>query len=509
MRMNTVWRDRSLRLLILSILLVSAGRAGGQTSSTQPEVLVIDSSAPAHPFPHFWEHMFGSGRASLSLRDSYRQDLRQVKQITELEYVRFHAIFLDDMGVYDEDSAGRPIYNFSYVDQSYDGLLQNGVRPFVELSFMPRKLASNKDALHAFWYKQNVSPPKDWAKWDDLVYQFTKHLVDRYGVEEVAKWYFEVWNEPNIDFWVGEPKQATYWELYDHSVAAVKRVNPRFRVGGPATAQAAWADAFIRHCTEKHIPVDFVSTHVYGNDGSQDVFGTNENIPRDRMVCRSVKKVHDQIKASALPQLPLIWSEFNASFFNEPAVTDSTYMGPWMADTIRQCDGLVNEMSYWTFSDVFEEQGVVKRPFYGGFGLIAAGDIPKPAFNTFKVLHFLGDTRIELNSDSALVTQRKNGTLVIALWNLVAPEASGPAKTLTLEVKNAKVTTASIWHVDRQHGDVRVAYEAMGSPQYPTTDQLAKLRKAAELPGPEKAKLNGGKLSVEIPAQGLVVIELK
>ena len=332
-------RNRSMLLPVLSAMLLFTCGAGAQTSAKQSDVLVIDASAPAHPFPHFWEHMFGSGRASLSLRESYRNDLRQVKKITDLEYVRFHAIFLDDMGVYDEDSAGRPIYNFSYVDQAYDGLLQNGVRPFVELSFMPKKLAS-KDAPHAFWYKQNVAPPKDWAKWDDLIYQFTKHLVDRYGLDEVAKWYFEVWNEPNIDFWVGDPKQATYFELYDHSAAAVKRVSARLRVGGPATAQAAWADAFIQHCVEKHVPVDFVSTHVYGNDSAKDVFGTNENIPRDRMVCRAVKKVHDQIKASALPTLPLIWSEFNASYKNEPEITDSIYMGPWMADTIRQCDGL-------------------------------------------------------------------------------------------------------------------------------------------------------------------------
>ena len=210
--------NRSMLLPVLSAMLLFTCGAGAQTSA-KSEVLVIDASAPAHPFPHFWEHMFGSGRASLTLRESYRNDLRQVKKITDLEYVRFHAIFLDDMGVYDEDSAGRPIYNFSYVDQAYDGLLQNGVRPFVELSFMPKKLAS-KDAPHAFWYKQNVAPPKDWAKWDDLIYQFTKHLVDRYGLDEVAKWYFEVWNEPNIDFWVGDPKQATYFELYDHSAAS-------------------------------------------------------------------------------------------------------------------------------------------------------------------------------------------------------------------------------------------------------------------------------------------------
>ena len=347
---------RNLLGVVLLAMLAFSRAAFAQPAASKPEVLVIDAAAPAHPFPHFWEHMFGSGRASLSMRESYRQDLRQVKQITDVRYIRFHAIFLDEMGVYDEDSAGRPVYNFSYVDQVYDGLLQNGVRPFVELSFMPKKLAS-KDAPHAFWYKQNVAPPKDWAKWDDLIYQFTKHLVDRYGMDEVAKWYFEVWNEPNIDFWVGDPKQATYFELYDHSAEAVKRVNSGLRVGGPATAQAAWADAFIQHCVDKHVPVDFVSTHVYGNDGAQDVFGTNENIPRDRMVCRAVKKVHDQIKASSLPALPLIWSEFNASYKNEPEITDSIYMGPWMADTIRQCDGLVDEMSYWTFLGCFRGAG--------------------------------------------------------------------------------------------------------------------------------------------------------
>src|SRR5262249_16233723 len=154
--------------------------------------------------------MFGSGRAILSLRDSYRQDLRAVKEITGFKYVRFHAIFHDELGVYDEDSQGSPVYNFSYVDQIYDGLLSNGVKPFVELSFMPRKLAA-RDAPHAFWYKPNVSPPKAWDKWDGLVTAFARHLIERYGIDEVATWYFEVWNEANIDFWGGDPKQQTYW----------------------------------------------------------------------------------------------------------------------------------------------------------------------------------------------------------------------------------------------------------------------------------------------------------
>ena len=302
-----------LAVLSLAVLRPLAPAQVANTSQDHGEV-VIDASAPAHPFPHFWEKMFGSERAIVTLRESYRNDLRDVKKITGFEYVRFHAIFHDEVGIYDEDAQGHPLYNFSYVDQIYDGLLANGVRPFIELSFMPKKLAADKNALHPFWYKQNVSPPKDWNKWDDLITQFTRHLVDRYGIDEVSQWYFEVWNEPNLDFWAGEPKQATYCAALRSHRARAQAVSPRLRVGGPATAQAAWADAFIRHCADNKVPVDFVSSHVYGNDKAEDVFGTDEKIPRDQMVCRAVKKVHDQISASPMPDLPLIWTEYNASY---------------------------------------------------------------------------------------------------------------------------------------------------------------------------------------------------
>src|SRR5215471_11806859 len=133
----------------------------------QANTITVDPSSPSHPFPHFWEQMFGSGRAMLSLRENYRQDLREVKKTTDFKYVRFHAIFHDEVGLYDEDPQGRPLYNFSYVDQIYDGLLANGVRPFVELSFMPKKLAS-KQILQAFWYKPYPCPPNDWDRWGQL-----------------------------------------------------------------------------------------------------------------------------------------------------------------------------------------------------------------------------------------------------------------------------------------------------------------------------------------------------
>jgi len=498
-------RARSLCFCAILLLSVSATWAQGSASQT----ILIDANAQAQPFPHFWEKMFGSGRAVLTLRDSYRRDMRSVHNITGFEYVRFHAIFHDEIGIYDEDAQGKPIYNFSYVDEIYDGLLDNGVRPFVELSFTPKKLAGPNPVLHAFWYKQITSPPKDMDKWEDLIYQFTKHLVDRYGEDEVSKWYFEVWNEPNIDFWAGEPKQSTYFELYDRAAKAVKRVSPKLRVGGPATAQAAWADAMIQHAASAKVPLDFISTHVYGNDTADNVFGTDEKIPRDQMVCRAVKKVHNQIKASAMPNLPLIWSEFNASYMNEVPVTDSTYMGPWMADTIRQCDGMVDIMAYWTFSDVFEEQGVVKTPFYGGFGLIAADDIPKPSYSVFRLLHRLGDQRLAPDAANALITKRKDGTLVIAAWNMAAPGETSPTKTVQFELKGKKAKRALVSRVDADHGDTLSAFKKMGSPEYPTRQQIQELQKLAADTKPEQVTVSGGTFSVTIPSSGLALIEIR
>lgn len=472
------------------------------------EAIEVDASGTGTPFPHYWERMFGSGRAILSLRDSYRQDLRAVKEATGFDYVRFHAILHDEVGVYDELD-GKAVYNFSYVDQIYDGLLEAGVRPFVELSFMPKKLAA-RESYHAFWYRPIVAPPKDWAKWEDLVTQFAQHLIARYGMDEVSQWYFEIWNEPNIDFWAGEPKQSTYFDLYDHSAIALKKVSSRLRVGGPATAQAAWASAFIAHALEKQVPYDFVSTHVYANDTARDVFGTNETIPRTAMVCRAVKKVHDEVKQSARPDVPLIFSEYNASYKNEPDVTDAVFMGPWLADTIRQCAGLVDNLAYWSFSDVFEEQGVVKQPFYGGYGLMAAGDLPKPAYNAFKLLHKLGDQRIAVNSTSALVTKRADGTLVLAVWNLFLPEEPGEPKQVTLTFKGLKGQHhARVSRLDEDHASLLGLYQRMGKPSYPTQRQLKELRQAAALPAAEEAQLKDNKMTFELPPHGLALVEIQ
>jgi xylan 1,4-beta-xylosidase len=478
-------------------------------SPTPAQVIEIDAQAPSHLFPHFWERMFGSGRAILTLRESYRNDLRAVKGITGFEYVRFHAIFHDEVGLYDEDPQGKSIYNFSYVDQIYDGLLENGVRPFVELSFMPKKLSSDPSALHAFWYKQNVAPPKDWDKWEGLIGAFARHLVQRYGEDEVAKWYFEVWNEPNIDFWTGVPKQATYFELYDHTARALKSVSPRLRVGGPATAAADWVDAFLAHVQEQKIPIDFVSSHSYADDTVENLFHTQENIPMDERVCRSIQKVHTQISRARLQNLPLIWSEWNVAPFGDLHARDTIYVGAALADDIRQCDGLADMMSFWTFSDVFEESGPKKEPFDDGFGLIALGGIKKPSYVAFSLLHKLGDRRLTNSAPNALITQRDDGTLVIAVWNLVDPDQQGSVKRFHLQFRGvAEDAHVSIQSLDSQHGNTLAAYRSIGSPRYPTQGQVQQLNRVAELPAAQSTRLNKGSLDLDLSPNALVVLEL-
>jgi xylan 1,4-beta-xylosidase len=499
----------ALRKLCFAVSLLAFGLTA---MPQQPvEVRPVDAHAAASPLPHFWETMFGSGRAILSLREGYRKDLGEVHDQVGMRYVRFHAILHDEVGVYDEDDKGQPVYNFSYVDQIYDGLLDRGVRPFVEISFMPRKLAANKDAIHPFWYKQNVSPPRDYARWDALIHAFAQHLVDRYGIDEVSQWYFEVWNEPNIDFWAGDPKQATYFELYDHTARSLKEVSSRLRVGGPATAAAHWIPDFLAHAAQGHVPVDFVSTHGYADDSVEDMFGTHEEIPMRDRVCRAIQKVHGEIAQSASPALPLFWTEWNVPSYGGLNARDNWYVGSALARDIHDCDGFVNLMSYWTFDDVFEEGGVVRDPFHGGFGLIAAGGIKKPSFYGFSLLHSLGDERLANKADDLIVTRRKDGALVIAAWNLVDLDhaAQGTARTLRLDFDGvASGSEATVQRTDSEHGNPLTAYAAMGSPRYPTKAQIDALNKASALPAPERIKLKGRSLEITLPVNGLAMITL-
>ena len=486
---------------LLSLNPVAAATAPSEESATTVQ-LDVNASAAGTPFPHFWEEAFGAGHSVLALRADYQRDLTMVKQATEFKYLRFHDILGAGTGLFHLGKDGKPIYNFTYVDQIYDTLLAHGAKPFVELSSMPPDLQANPKAPTVFTYKFRTSPPKSYALWDGLIKAFAQHLVARYGINEVASWYFEVWNEPDIPFWSGKPAQATYFTLYAHTARDLKSVSPRIRVGGPATSAAKWIPAFLSYVHAQHLPLDFVSTHAYGD------------------ACKDVAKVHAQILVSPFPHIPFILSEFNASAFNRPDITDSAYMGPYLGRIIRDCAGNVDMMSYWTFSDVFEEQGVPPSPFYGGFGLVAEGGIPKPAFNAFALLHKLGHVQLPTSRlMPAIVTRRQDGSLVIALWNYAPPVSTkthyvpgnpvGADKHFDLRIDGIRPdANATLWQVDRQHGDVVATFDKMGRPDYPSTAQFERLRTAARLSPPEHITLHGNRLEVNLPPYGLAVIEI-
>ncbi|MCK9367667.1 MAG: glycosyl hydrolase family 39 [Metallibacterium scheffleri] len=514
-------RARLRRMIVLCCALLLPALADAQAAPpTQTIPIELDAQAAGTPFPHFWERMFGSGHAVLALRASYRRDLSMVKRATGFDYVRFHGIFDRHVGLFHLGKDGKPVYNFSLVDQIYDGLLARGVKPYVELGFMPRELAADPADTNGFWYHPITSPPKSYKLWDGMIQAFARHLIARYGIDEVSTWYFEVWNEPNLNFWAGKPKQATYFKLYANTARALKEVSPRLRVGGPATAQAAWVPQFLDYMHAHDVPVDFVSAHTYGDDTAQNVFHKDEHIPRRAMVCDAVAKVDREIAQSPYPHLPLIYSEYNATYMNLPNVTDSAYMGPYLAETVDRCAGKVTMMSYWTFSDVFEEQGVVKTPFYGGYGLVSAYGMRKPAFNAFALLHKLGHARLPVQGDDVIATRRRDGTLALALWNYAPPvnltpryvdrAPSAPDKRFDVRIAHlAAGSYATLWRVGRHHADVMRLYDAMGRPAYPTPAQTGQLRRAGMLAPPQVLPIRDGHIEVTLPPYGLALLEVR
>jgi xylan 1,4-beta-xylosidase len=291
----------------------------------------------------------------------------------------------------------------------------------------------------------------------------------------------------------------------------LKAVNPRLRVGGPATSAAHWVDDFLKHTAEAHVPVDFVSTHGYADDTVQDMLGTNENISMDDRVCLAVQKVHKQIQASSTPNLPLFWTEWNVP--GAMQARDTTYVGPALANTVRECDGMVDMMSFWTFSDVFEEGGPMQRPFVGAFGLRAKGGINKPSYYDFALLHELGEQRLANPSNNVIVTKRKDGTLVVAAWNLVDlfenGGRNGGAVTMKIEFRNVpRNAEVSIERVDDEHGNVLPKYAAMGSPVDPTEAQVEQLNRETALGQPERTRLKDGRLELPLERNSLTVLQI-
>ncbi len=425
---------------IVALASCMMGRAFGPTTSkaqtASAREIRIDVRSSTGPLSDAFRRCVGAGRANEGLRADWQRQLRQAKKDCGFEYVRMHGLLTDDMGVYREEK-GKPVYNWQYIDELYDFLVDLKVRPFVELGFMPNALASGDKTI--FWWRGNVTPPKDQAKWGDLIAALTRHWIERYGLDEVKKWYFEVWNEPNLDgFWAGD--QQAYYRLYDTSAKAIKGVSPALRVGGPATAGAAWVPDFIKHCADARVPLDFITTHTYGVDvGFLDEFGGRGTVlsRNSNAIKGDVERVRREIQASAMPKLPLHITEWSSSYTPADPVHDSYVSAAYVLEKLRSTIDVADSMSYWTFTDVFEEPGPRTTPFHGGFGLVNYQDIRKPAYRAYEYLNKLGPTRLACTDPHALAARKSDGSVQALFWDQTndVPERTNDQQYFVTDIK--------------------------------------------------------------------------
>ncbi|MEI8290847.1 MAG: glycoside hydrolase [Verrucomicrobiota bacterium] len=454
------------------------------------------------PRSEVWRECVGAGRANEGLRADWQRQLKLVQDEISFHQIRFHGLLHDDMGVYAEAKDGRPVHNWQYIDELYDSLLALNIRPFVEFGFMPSALASGKKKM--FWWQCSVTPPKSYEKWDGLIEALVRHWTERYGADEVRRWNFEIWNEPNYPgFWgprdPNQPKQE-YFELYAHTAAAVKKVDATYRVGGPAGAGPDWVANQLNFCASNSVPIDFVSYHAYGlGDGPSglDQFGDrllylSPNLYSPADIANSQRAVIDR---SPLPHLPIHITEWSSSYSPRDPVHDSYFSAPYILEQLKRTERGIASMSYWVFTDIFEENGPAPTPFHGGFGLLNLQGIRKPAFFAYRFLNQLGATELKNADAQSWVSRDENGGVQILFWNLTALTGGKvsnqevfrkiqPATDVAkVQIKIAHLPKgkyhAQFFRVGFEKNDAYTAYLKMGAPRQLSRAQVSQLKASA------------------------------
>lgn len=470
------------------LLLVAAASVLAQSAPSR--VISVDYRRVKGTRDRFAHLVVGAGRVAEGLRADWQRDLAIVHRECGFEYLRMHGLLQDELGVYSEDKQGRPVYNFQYIDAVYDAILNTRMRPFVEFGFMPQRLASGEKTI--FWWKGNITPPRDYANWERLVHALLQHWTKRYGHQEVRQWYFEVWNEPNLKdlFWSGD--QEEYFKLYDATVRAIKGVSTEYRVGGPATAGRAWIREMIDHAAKTRVPLDFVTTHDYGvTSGALDAEGTQQLFldPSPNAIVAGVRDVRAQIKASAMANLPLHYTEWSTSYSPRDPVHDAYISAPYILSRLKGSEGHAQSMSYWTFTDIFEENGPVPSPFHGGFGLINFQGLRKPSFYAYQFLNRLGTEELVSDDPHSWATRASGGAQVL-FWNYTPPQTKEsnqvyfkhdqPSKQIgQVRVSFAGLPrqsyTLKMYRVGYGVNDVYTDYLKLGSPRSLTREQVRAL----------------------------------
>ncbi len=457
-------------------------------------MITINSSPLGEPLRRPWKNGIAIGRANDLVRADHIDHLRWLQREIGFRSCRFHGLFHDDMAVVRRRRDGSLVYQWHHVDKAYDSLLSLGLKPFVELNPMPAALASGSQTM--FHYKMNVTPPRLWTEWGDLVAAFARHCVERYGLAEVATWNFEVWNEPNLPgFWSGSKED--YFLLYSHAAHAVKSVDPSLRVGGPATSKAYWIADLISHCKTHNVPLDFISTHLYPQDEFVE-FEDRDASPHDpgNFFGDIVRRAKETACETGGPDLPVHWSEWNTQLatssadvtWGENRYVDAIQGGSFVARNMIELDDAAETFTYWVASDIFEESPIPNAPFSHTYGLLTIHGIPKAACNAFRFLNRMRGRRLTFQPDSAppqfcggVATLEGEGVQML-LWNDVPPGIVGTtwADSLSVSAPGDGPWIAVISKIREMAGSPFESWEAMGRPLNLSLAQEALLRTHSE-----------------------------
>jgi xylan 1,4-beta-xylosidase len=512
--------------VLCSSAVSSALMVAAQSSPLPTRHIVISIDNTSGPIDRFFDFSVGSDYPGTLIRNDSQAQLKLVVDELGFRYIRFHAIFHDVLGTVRIEN-GRTTYNWSKIDQLYDDLLARHVTPFVELGFTPKALATSQNSI--FYWSGNTSHP-DPAGWHDLVAAFIGHVEERYGKDEARTWYFEVWNEPNLSgFWEGGDQKA-YFELYDRTANTIKSIDPALRVGGPATAGAAWVPEFLAHVKQSGAAVDFVTTHTYGVDGGfldEDGKSDTKLSTSPDAVVGDVRHVREQISHSPFPNLPLYFSEWSTSYTPRDSVHDSYISVPFILSKLKACQGKAQGMSYWTYTDLFEEPGPPTAPFQGGFGLLNPDGIRKPAFFAYKYLHALQGASIPSRDPQAMLTT-KDGNFTAVIWDFEPPDQkvsdrpfytkvvlAHAAPPVQLEVTHLTPRTSYhlVIHRTGYHAnDAYTAYLEMGSPKSLSLAQIAQLNELTrDQPETDRIVQSGpdGSVAITLPMRSNDVVLVK
>ncbi|MBR1584404.1 MAG: hypothetical protein IJ662_02560 [Clostridia bacterium] len=482
--------------------------------------ITISGGLPRIPHKKHWQFCVGSGHALLALRTDYTRQLQFIHDTLGIQRVRFHGIFCDDMRTCNDLSMQMNVpgaeafteYNFNNIGLAYDNVLEAGMKPLVELSFMPGKLALREEGRPlqgGFFYKPNIVPPKDYAAWRDYLQAFLRFLIHRYGIEEIRTWYFEVWNEPDLPYVFWNGSRDEYFRLYAETARAIKEIDGEIPVGGPATSGSKWIESFLAFCRKNSVPVDFITTHQYAGDplggvedqgdeeGQAGGFDSwQERMRKAEETLRAVKEktflagyravTPDKSETTDIPDdlfrknaarvraqagdLPVFYTEWNENAIFSAYTNDTRKVAAYDVKMALAVSDHVTGSSIWCFSDIFEELHPFPQEFHGGFGMLTQNGIPKPVYHAMKLLSDAPDTRIDLGADAldgeigAAAFEGPGETHVILFRQKMKQLALPPEEAVIHLACPQKPESVTVRRIDETHGNPLKLWEEMGSP---------------------------------------------